>query len=651
MACNQKTLLLMSRFANGEATADEASRAAAHVESCVNCRELIDEWQGQRQLLVWASTLELPELSPDKLREIAQREEPMSVPQRPSRRIAWPRIRINWAHSSATMATVITFGLVTMYASRNALFTPRLPDGTTLGSAAPTVRVRNGVVLELAPNTRVTRLGDDKVRLDAGWIRATVRHGSSLRIQTKRLDVRDVGTVFQMNASPSSDSVTVEEGDVSVSCGGKTYPVHRQQNLFASDKGAPVLGAFPAYEPEEDAPGQPLVNSKDVFVPTDKQGLDWSEGRQRLAAAFPDARSNGSSGSSLAWPHEDSVFRFSRSIAQGARKGMRAHFAEIARAQSGATANIGAWEFPVTYVMVDNVVDPKGLRPDTYQVAMAANGSGLFWRFKGSEGTVVDAPVSFERHPKIRTGGSGYSSTGNIEEVFSYEDGKRPTAYFRFLDWPGTLKPTLRLELKPLDGYGGEARAMQGELIRRIAGVPGFTQAEGRASMLYLDPGRSRKMMFVWNADAGRQVNRILDESARARGGSALMGALMTDEPLLQPRLPAGAYLLRWTLPSQGGTPYWEVVTLRGRAAVVLPIRDDKAEGWNSGSLNSRQSGLVTGYGATRPLEAEIGTGSARDGGFPFQFVITDGSKKPRKLGDGWIHVRTPRAGEEGVKN
>ncbi|HEY3413170.1 MAG TPA: FecR family protein [Armatimonadota bacterium] len=647
MACNQETLILLSRYANDETTAEEAARATAHVGSCTACRDLLEDWRSQRQLLIWASTLELPELSAITLREIAQREEPMSVPLRASRRFAWPHMRINRAFSFATVATAVTLGLMYTYASRNALFTPRLPDGTTLGSAAPVVRVHNGIVLELAPNTRVTRLGDDRIRLDAGWLRATVRHGSGLRIQTKRLDVRDVGTVFQMNAGAPSDSVTVEEGEVSVSRGGKTYQVRHEQILSVSDKGQPDWGALPAYKPEEGEPGQPLVNSHDAFVPTDEQSLDWREGLQRLATVLPDARSSGTSGASSTWPGVDSVFRLSQSFAQGARRGMRAHFAEIARAQSGDTGNIGTWEFPVAYVMVDNVADPRGLAPDTYQIGMFANGSRLFWRFRGSRGTVLDTPLSFERQPISRTGGicsgNGSSSAGNWEFNMVREQGQATsTAYLRFMDWPGAMKPTLRLELKPLDGYHREARTMQADLIRRTAGVTGLALERGNADLLYLDPGRSHRLMIAWNANAGSQANAVMERAGKGRGDSALMGVLFTDSPLILPHLPAGTYLLKWIAPSSGGASRWEIGTLNGRAAMALPSNADHWKGLDAHRITATSDQPLSGSGVSRPLAVEIGTGAASGGAYPFRFTLRNNSTDIRALGSGWVQVKQP---------
>lgn len=644
MACNQETLLLLSRYANGEATAAESAHSAAHVESCPDCRELLNDWQNQRQLLVWATTLELPELSPNTLRAIAQREEPMSAPIAPSRRIAWPRLRINRTWSYATMVTAVTLGLGYMYASQDFLFTPRLPAGTSLGSAVPVVRVRSGVVLELGPNTRVTRLGNDRIRLEAGWLRATVRHGSGLRIQTKRLEVSDIGTIFQVNAGPSTDSVTVEEGEVSVSRGGKTYPVRGMQVLFGSDKGEPSVHSFPARTPEEDEEGQPLFNPADAFYPQSSDSLDWREGQRRLATAFPAARTNGTGNQAVAWARGNGAIRFHAALAQGVRKELRAHFAGIARAQSSAADNIGVWGFPVAYLMLDDVAFPQGLGTGTYEVRMVADGSRLLWRFTSSLGKVVDSPVAFERRPEFRSGSSGSSSasSGNFAHYLTETGCGTALAFIRFEDWPGDLKPTLRLELKPLAGFGADARTMEADLIRQTAGIPNLTLENPIANLMYLDWNRSHHLMVAWSKDAGRQLDVVLNAASRGRGGAAVMGVVATDVTWVSPAFPKGTYILRWVIPSPGQAPHWEVEPLNGGAAIALAIpsrreriREESRGGGGYGFAFSRAE-------TRRQLNVELGCAPAENGAFTFRFALTDQSRNPPRYGEGWLRVKQP---------
>lgn len=650
MACNQETLILLSRYANDEATPEEQARASAHLQGCAGCRDLVEDWRGQRQLFVWANTLKLPELSPTTLREVAERENPMSVPQRTSRRITWPRFRINRAFASASMAAVVTVGLVYIYAARNSLTTPRLAAGATIFHTAQTVRVYNGATLEVASNTRLTRLGENRVRLDAGWLRARVRRGGGLRISTSRLDVRDIGTVFQMNAGAAQDSVLVEEGEVSAVCSGKAYSVGGEHILLASAKGDVELARFPRYNPAEDDPGTPLVNNTQAFTPETADGLDWDEGLARLAARFPDARTCGTSGGNIRWPlpNDDKGVRFYNALAQGVRKGLRAHMAEIAAVQAGALAGPEGWSFPVAYLVVDNVSEPAGLPADAYQVDMLSTGGRLFWRFRGSRGADVETPLRFEGPSAFRVGCDGSSTSSSLTSrhfLFENERGAFTSA-IQLSDWPGKFKPTISLELLPTPNQDGAGRGMLKEAIRQTADVPNLDIHGNDPTVLCLDAQRSRRMLLAHNKLAGRQMDALVSGGKTIRAGSVLMGVLMTDAAWAMPSLPAGTYLLWWTVTRPGAAPQWAVSPPGTKQMVYLTpdkVKISNTEGglrsdWSIWFQPSREGRAIP------DVTVQTRVCSERSDGFPFEYHASWNRRKAtdRDLGTGRFILRRP---------
>jgi len=98
MACKQETQILISRYANGESTHEEMANATAHLEGCAECRNLFEQWREQRQLFVWANTLNLPDLTAKALVERACESQPSVAAASVRRRRTWafPIFRRPW---------------------------------------------------------------------------------------------------------------------------------------------------------------------------------------------------------------------------------------------------------------------------------------------------------------------------------------------------------------------------------------------------------------------------------------------------------------------------------------------------------------------------------------------------------------------------
>ncbi len=204
MACDRKTLLLISCYADGEATPEEAEIAARHLAECAGCRKLVGEWQGGRQMLEWACAFEVPE-------EVKLEDGQMAAAQRTTGRIrVWPRLKWNWRLAGA-LAAVVAIGLAAYW---SVTLPPILPVGRTVATrrVEQAVRVGSSVHLTVGPDSKVARIDDRSIKLAKGWVAADVRHGFGFTVVTNRFSVHDQGTRFRVGASPEFDWVTVEEG-------------------------------------------------------------------------------------------------------------------------------------------------------------------------------------------------------------------------------------------------------------------------------------------------------------------------------------------------------------------------------------------------------------------------------------------------------
>ena len=61
MACEQQILELISRYVDGETSSVETSRAVAHLDTCPECKEMVQEWQRGIEMLDWTYSRALPE--------------------------------------------------------------------------------------------------------------------------------------------------------------------------------------------------------------------------------------------------------------------------------------------------------------------------------------------------------------------------------------------------------------------------------------------------------------------------------------------------------------------------------------------------------------------------------------------------------------
>lgn len=640
MACDRKTLLLISCYADGEATPQEAEIAARHLEECAQCRKLVEEWQGQRQMLEWACTFELPEEIKLEDRQVAVAHGTMSGP-------VWPRLRWNW-RMAGVLATVAVIGLVGYWF---ATLPPILAVGETLASGGQprTVRLQWGVSLRVGPDSKVTRVDNHSIKLERGWVAASVRHGTGLRVGTHRIQVLDQGTRFWVGTSPSFDCVTVQEGVVSVEQDGISKRVEEGATLIAASNEPPAVVPPLVLKPKEEDQGRLLYEPDEKFEPATADTLDFRDAARRMAARYPDARVGGGSGIGSG---EDGTnrYRYDLQLVPGVRKALRDRFQEIAQALAGGTTD-GDWETPVGYLFTYGIADRPELQGQAFYIRLVSTGGGLVWRLTGQKGPDADIPVVLadSDYDSLTRGSWSY---GLLGDAFPFSTCRRDSpaaeALTLFLgDWPGRFKPALCLHAKtiPISEVRRHDEPMRLDVMRQTGRVSGLDVKDASPTVLYLDASREHRIMLIWNrVEAGKQIQLVRAELRRGRGGSVLMGIVATDVGWTQPALPAGVYLLWWTRPGTSQAPYWEVSTpdmsRRVRLRTMPPglSADERRRYVQESFYLGPGSRFSTSFDDTN---VDLVAGSADRSTFRFGFIARPNGENG-KLGKGWIQIEKP---------
>lgn len=226
MACDHKTLKLLSIYVDGEAGPAEAAQAEAHLQTCHECQSVVREWQRGLEMLDWAYRRSLPD-------DVAEPvfEPPIAQPA-PSRRrwtLALPDLRI-----PVFAAVSLLIALMGFLAYRQIVSVPTLGRMLVTSQRAQTILVAAGIRVRLEPDTEVARLGDRAISLAYGTINAKVTGEPGFTIRTRKLEIVDEGTMFEVHSDPKTDRVTVKEGRVLVREGNSEYHVGAGETLTST---------------------------------------------------------------------------------------------------------------------------------------------------------------------------------------------------------------------------------------------------------------------------------------------------------------------------------------------------------------------------------------------------------------------------------
>lgn len=635
MACNKKTLLLISAYADGEATPEESAKAIEHLEHCSECRKLVGEWQRERQLFEWTFARELPEefcIEPSG--QSAQEERQMtSIESAPERR-GWGRWRWSWARAGL-LATVASIAFVIYYF---ATLPPMFEKSLATGNETRAVRMDGGIRLELGPGSRISRIDNRSIRLEQGQVMASVRHGTGFRVLTNRIEVVDQGTRFDVTTGPKADCVVVKEGSVVVYKGKTTHEVKAGQFLLAQENGEPSVAALNPVKPEseEDYKGVTISHQSSISLPQGGDGFDWNEGLKRLASRFPDVVVVGMN--SNEFETGGKAYRIQYSTTAVLRRRLNEHRREIAFALAGGSVGSGYWEIPVAVVQADGITSPVKLPGDAYLASLVCNDGKIVWRLSGARGHDVDFPLAFESPNFVGAGGSSSGQYGSTEWG---TDQSNQQFKLWLSDWPGKLKPMLQLGFAgvPVSERAKDQLSMMVEVNRQTSGINGFVPKRGNSNLLYLDTERKHRIMTVFNTDIGKQLLRMRKRASLSSGGSLLIGALITDVPLEEPSSTAGVYLLWWVLPDPSKAPHWEITTPDMERKIVLSSKQSK-------TTNERSASHTWGASLEGVNNLSISAGYMGEdkNSFLFRFTIDDYIPDRAKpdWGEGFIWVKRP---------
>lgn len=645
MACDQKTLMLISCYADGEAVGEQATRAAAHLERCAECRKLVGEWQGSQQLLEWACTFELPD-------EINVESGMVAVPQKTVRRLSWPRLRWNWLAAGGLTAAIAVVFIGYWFAT----LPPVLPVGKSLVSAnrAQAARMGSDVRLTLGPNSKIVRKDERTVSLVRGWVMASVRGGSGIEVDSPRLKVTDRGTRFQVGTQPKLDYVLVDEGSVSVSDDGANRDVKAGQALIARDGQGLLVADLPADKTEDIERSNRLGELGGDDQPRTAAELDRDEGRERLAAKFPDLRTlSGESYGSGRVSGRRTESRYGLSPLVGFRSGLREHFADIAEAMAGGTADSGYWEIPVGVMHASGIISTPQLPADTYYVQLVCQGGAIVWRLNATRGGQVEYPLvtrtdDFGSHSLRPLCGRQISRRRGGMDVVDIQE--------LVTDWPGKIKPALEITV----GYVSiePELAIRDRAVGLAPAVTGLALQNEHCEVSYLDPEKRHHLVVIWRSDSVKQLCDLFEGTKLGQGGSVTLGVLETDVPLEEPVLPAAAYLMRFVISDPSKAPRLEIASAGRRGAPAYALRKrrleteadpsrggawipDPGEGYGRVGLSCD---TVNADGNAFPLRVQVvglpddlstRTVKRPEGGYSWQ--------APSKVwAEGWIRIRRP---------
>ncbi len=540
MACDRKTQLLISSYADGETTPLEAVRAEEHLHTCADCRALVEQWHGQRQLLEWACTFELPE-------ELKLEDAQMAVAQRAVNGPRWPQLRFrwNWLTAGALATVIATAFLVAWYATLPPML--RVGERIASSSAAQNVRIGGDIRLQVGPNTRLVRIDERTIRLDDGSLSASVRHGNgTFRILTRRMEVVDQGTEFWVGTSPEMDSVLVREGKVLVNRDGVRRPVKRGQMLLASDNGEASTVVLPASGPK-DATIEYSIGDRDKdTAPRTADALDLEDGLRALVERFPKATRCATASASGSYQSGHYRFRYAVVPAGGAPR------AACATGDGSALD----WELPVCYLMTDDIADPQTIPAGVYYVRLIARHGELMWRLSDAGGRDYDCSLLWRQASEC----SGQPLTGTVSVMcdvlpHNFPAGRTPLI-LSLADWPGKLKPSLKLSVDSTPANIAmrlEKRIVQ-SMTSAVSRVPGFQSSLPICDVVYLDSTRRRRVAVTWNSDAGNQLAHLAESAGAGHGGKVWLGVVATDACITSPSLGPGTYLIQLSWGGRDGT-------------------------------------------------------------------------------------------------
>ena len=671
VVCSKEILMLISAYADGEVTPEESMRAAAHLQDCAECRKLVDEWRGQLSVFKWAYTRNIPEeYSVEELKQIVQQKMPVvEVSRRSKMSVLRQRMLnlpiISWRPVWSKLAAVTALVFIIAFGAYYAVTRPvplETGHGISTSTRSKAVSMGRGILLRVGPDSVIRRVDARSIRLDRGWVNVSVRNSRGIRVITRRMEVVDQGTDFDVVRGFEQDYVKVDDGSVFVTCHASKYQVNAGQLLVAEDDGEPSLGTLPEESVQSGDVEKPLKNRDYTFVPRASEDILWEEGLHALASEFPNARllSRAITGT-VSIKSETQGLKGEFSLAADSRiwHDVYVHSGEIVKAAAGGRIDSHGWAIPIGVIMVNGeIAGQSGASGGVFFVQLVSKDGTVVWRLNDVSGYDFDMPVVMK---KPRPESLLFRNTWSRPLGYDHLEGVKAnthTARIWLDDWPGELKPMLELTMHVTEPLQDDAdmEEMRNKLDSSLGGSKEFSP--DNFMLVYMDPDCHYRLLMVWNRESRAQLCRITDLNKQGRSGSAILGAIVTDVPLDEPAAGSGAYFIKLVQSSSAGSPHLEIAAPNAHGTILPKLAAGNGRGPEGQMSWATKPG--TGENTVRPDCAEVFPEFEFKGndetGFPIRFSVIgrpDGSIRYDKDGgiripmndiwaQGWIRIRRP---------
>jgi hypothetical protein len=201
-------------------------------------------------------------------------------------------------------------------------------------------------------------------------------------------------------------------------------------------------------------------------------------------------------------------------------------------------------------------------------------------------------------------------------------------------DWPGAVKPTLRLLLtgQSLAKSHADAAARLTAVQRATKGVPNLRTDLVSSSAIYLDASRRHHLFLAWNG----MENLPLTAERVGPGGSLLVAAMQSDIGWKRPALSPGVYLLWWIWSPGDARAHWEMSRPDGTARRRL--QDQPARPPDDAAYTVRPLGIFPDHTSAM---LHVSVLPAAEGMFPIAFRLQPRPNAPPD-GAGWMRIAQP---------
>ncbi len=534
MSCSRRWQTLVSAYADGELDPSQTAQVQTHLTQCPSCRNMLDQWNCDKNIFSWAYTQQIVEGDMDT-------KQIPSAPSAESHSAGQPR-RLR----SAKLRGIAAFALAAIVISVLViprvmwLLMPTISDvGTTITTGSKSSKLRMGwdVTLQIGPNTRLIRTGERAFKLTQGWVEAVVS-GRPIAMSTNRMSITDMGTKFEVGTNSKFDYAKVSRGWVWVGTkNGRKVKLGENDLLLTDGENNTASGHLNIAPRNQAQPSS--VKPEDVSETTD---VLMHRCIEQMKKRYPNLVLGGS-GSTLSNTSAGRGTVFGLLTAAGYEPQIESHYIDILRALSGGCDAETSWRIPTALLMVSELGRiGSGVQPALVELVM--DHGKLSWQLSGSNGQRITVSANTAVLPKeINSNTSRDTADVSVKwilsaaELGSSSDVKnnrhQVVESFSIPAWPTNLRPYLSVTLGSVPLTELYPREIEvGRMINNKIAANNSVKIDDPTSLTYFNGSHSEYMGLYWN--------KLLNDNPLSDG--AILGVFHCTQPLISPRLTAGTY-------------------------------------------------------------------------------------------------------------